>query len=60
MNIGSTFIANSKSAELGPPSVGSFNHPPVSPKAIFGFDPSTRNPRLDTFNERLALDPAGS
>jgi len=48
MNIGPAFIANPKSAELVAPSMGPFNDPAVSPKAVLGFDSPSRNARLDT------------
>lgn len=48
MNIRSTFITNPKPTELGSPSMGSFNHPAVSPEAVFGFDPFACDPRLDS------------
>lgn len=47
MNIGSTFIANPKSAELIAPGMGSFYHPAVSAKAVLGLNPSARNAGLD-------------
>lgn len=48
MNIGPAFIANPESAELVAPSMGPFNDPAVSPKAVLGFDSPSRNTGLDT------------
>ena len=55
MDIGPALIAYPKSAELVAPSMGPFNDPAVSPKAVLGFDSSSRNTRLDaTISARTA------
>ena len=48
MNICSTFITNPEPAELGSPSMGAFNNPTVSAKAVFGFDSLACDPRFDS------------
>ena len=47
MNICSAFVANPKPPELGSPSMGPFNHPPMSAEAVLGLNPSACNSRLD-------------
>ena len=55
MNIGPALIAHPKPAELVAPCMGTFNHPTVPSKAVFGLDSSSRNTRLDaTISARAA------
>jgi hypothetical protein len=55
MNVGPALVAHPKSAKLVAPSMGTFNDPTVSSKAVLGFDSSSRNTRLDaTISARTA------